>query len=132
MTKPARIIVAIFCVIAASVLYKVEVFDHGWIVYERDAGGFVGGWYTPEDAVTKDQRWKGGKWDFEIVSKDSFRVRQHVDPIIGYLIPIVLFCLAAFVTLVAGSARSSGWKLDDAAQPAAAPGGQASAPERHV
>lgn len=106
LTKPARIIVAIFCVIAASVLYKVEVIDHGWIVYERDAGGFVGGWYTPEDAVTKDQRWKSGKWDFEIVTKDSFRVRQHVDPIVGYLIPIALLGFAAFVIFIPGRPKA--------------------------
>ena len=110
MTKTVRIIVAVFCVIAASALYKVEVIDHGWIVYQRDERGFVGGWYTPEDAVTKDRRWKSGKWDFDIVSKDSFRVRQHVDPIVGYLIPIALLSFAAFVTLLAGrpKARSVG------------------------
>ena len=100
MTKRVRIVVAVFCAIAAFALYKLEVIDHGWIVFQRDAKGFIGGWDTPENALTRDARWKSGKWDFDIVSKDSYRVRQHVNPVVGYLIPIALLGFAAFVTLL--------------------------------
>ena len=92
----SRIIIAIFCIVAATILLKVELLDHQWISFNRTKEGFVDGWNTPEDAITKG-RWKGGEWDSVILSSDSFKVRKHVNPITGYILPLALLCGAAIV-----------------------------------
>jgi hypothetical protein len=99
MTTTVQMIIAVFCVIAAAVLYKVEVLDHPWTVYARDASGYVQGWNTPTEAIQRDPRCHHGAWDCDIVSQDAFRVRRHVNPVVGYLLPIGLLALA-FITLL--------------------------------
>ncbi|MBT8763180.1 hypothetical protein KFV02_04460 [Desulfohalobiaceae bacterium Ax17] len=94
----SRITISIFCIAASIVLYKVEVLDHQWITFNRDINGYVNGWYTPEDAITKG-RWNTNDWDFEILSRDSFKVRKHVNPITCYLIPLT-FLYGAVVVFV--------------------------------
>jgi hypothetical protein len=68
ISKPLGITITVFCLMAAIVMFKVEILDHQWMAFNRDTNGYVTGWLTPEDAITKDSRWKSGSWDFEILS----------------------------------------------------------------
>jgi len=106
LTKQLRIVIAVFCFVAAIVLFKVEVIDHQWMVFERDAKGYVEGWNTPEGAITKGSQWKGGTWDFEILSRDAFRVRQKVNAFTGYVLPLA-FVFAALVALFTKQTQNS-------------------------
>lgn len=109
MTNLLRLLITALCVLAAFAVYKTEVMDHEWITISRNNDGFVDGWTTPEDAVTKSPRWKEGHWDFDIVSPHSFRVRDQVNPIVGYVVPLALLGLAVFVALYKSSSpRTAG------------------------
>jgi hypothetical protein len=85
-----KIAIGILCFIIATVVYKIEVLDHRWFLIERNAAGYIEGWNSVEDAITKNVQWNCKECDFKKADNDSFMYRQHVNTIIGYVIPLTL------------------------------------------